>query len=192
MQTSFRSMVAAAAVLAVAGVAQAHQSVYLAFLSGPNEAPPNSSPATGNVTVTVDMDLVTMRVQASFSGLLGNTTVCHIHGLTALPGVGTAGVMTQTPTFPGFPVGVTSGTYDATFDLTLASSYNPAFITASGGTVSGAMNRLIQSLDEGRAYFNLHTSQFPGGEIRGFLVPTPGAAAVLGMAGLVAMRRRRA
>jgi hypothetical protein len=192
MQNSFRSMVAAAAVLAVAGVAQAHQSVYLAFLSGPNEAPPNSSPATGNVTVTVDMDLVTMRVQASFSGLLGNTTVCHIHGLTALPGVGTAGVMTQTPTFPGFPVGVTSGTYDATFDLTLASSYNPAFITASGGTVSGAMNRLIQSLDEGRAYFNLHTSQFPGGEIRGFLVPTPGAAAVLGMAGLVAMRRRRA
>jgi len=192
MQSSFRSMVAAAAVLAVAGVAQAHQSVYLAFLSGPNEAPPNSSPATGNVTVTVDMDLVTMRVQASFSGLLGNTTVCHIHGLTALPGVGTAGVMTQTPTFPGFPVGVTSGTYDATFDLTLASSYNPAFITASGGTVSGAMNRLIQSLDEGRAYFNLHTSQFPGGEIRGFLVPTPGAAAVLGMAGLVAMRRRRA
>jgi hypothetical protein len=133
-----------------------------------------------------------MRVQASFSGLLGNTTVCHIHGLTALPGVGTAGVMTQTPTFPGFPVGVTSGTYDATFDLTLASSYNPAFITASGGTVSGAMNRLIQSLDEGRAYFNLHTSQFPAGEIRGFLVPTPGAAAVLGMAGLVAMRRRRA
>jgi hypothetical protein len=192
MQNSFRSMVAAAAVLAVAGVAQAHQSVYLAFLSGPNEAPPNSSPATGNVTVTVDMDMVTMRVQASFSGLLGNTTVCHIHGLTALPGVGTAGVMTQTPTFPGFPVGVTSGTYDATFDLTLASSYNPAFITASGGTVSGAMNRLIQSLDEGRAYFNLHTSQFPAGEIRGFLVPTPGAAAVLGMAGLVAMRRRRA
>ncbi len=192
MQTSFRSMVAAAAVLAVAGVAQAHVEVFTAFLSGANEAPVNTSPASGFTTVTLDLDLATLRVQVDFTGLLGNVSACHIHGLTALPGVGTAGVMTPTPTFPGFPSGVRAGSYDATLDLTLASSYNAAFITASGGTVSGAFNRLVQSLEEGRAYLNVHSQAFPGGEIRGFLVPTPGAAAVLGMAGLVAMRRRRA
>jgi hypothetical protein len=101
--------------------------------------------------------------------------------------------MTPTPTFPNFPLGGTAGTYDQTFDLTQASSYNQSFITASGGTVSLAMNRMLLSFEEGRAYLNIHTTAFPGGEIRGFLiaVPAPATGAVLAMAGLVAARRRR-
>ncbi|MBL8746529.1 MAG: CHRD domain-containing protein [Phycisphaerae bacterium] len=43
----------------------------------------------------------------------------------------------------------------------------------------------------GNAYYNLHTSAFPGGEIRGQVVPTPGALALVGLGGLVAARRRR-
>ena len=39
------------------------------------------------------------------------------------------------PTFLGFPLGVTSGTYDQAFDLAAAGNYNPAFITSHGGTV---------------------------------------------------------
>jgi hypothetical protein len=147
--------------------------MFQAILSGPAEAPPNASPGIGTAQVTLDLDLVTMRVEVQFSGLVGTTTASHIHAPTALAGTGTAAVATQLPTFTGFPSGVTSGAYDQTFDLTLASSYNPSFITASGGTVSGALNALIFALEDGKAYLNVHTTAFPGGEIRGFLTPVP-------------------
>ncbi len=116
-----------------------------------------------------------MRVEASFSGLLGNVTASHIHCCTALPSAGTIGVATPIPSFPGFPSGVTAGTYDQTFDLTAASSYNPAFVTNNGGTLSTAMNTLLAGIGAGKSYLNIHTSQFPGGEIRGFLQPVPEA-----------------
>lgn len=185
-------LVSVAALLATAGAAQAHIEVYTAVLSGPAEAPPNASPGTGFATVTFDLDLATMRVEATFSQLLGTTTAAHTHGPTALPGVGTAGVMTVLPSYIGFPLGVTVGAYDHTYDLTLASSYSAGFITSSGGTVALAMNRLIQSHRDGTAYFNVHSSVFPGGEIRGFLVPAPGGGlAMLCAGGLIAARRRR-
>jgi hypothetical protein len=84
-------------------------------------------------------------------------------------------VATTLPSFPGFPLGVTSGTFDNTFDLTMSSSYNPAFVTAQGGTVAGAEAALETALLAGKTYINIHTMNFPGGEIRGFLAAVPGA-----------------
>ncbi|UJP00244.1 MAG: CHRD domain-containing protein, partial [Nitrosomonas sp.] len=112
-----------------------------------------------------------MRVEANFSGLLGNVTAAHIHCCTD-PG-SNVGVATQLPSFDSFPLGVTAGTYDHTFNMALASSYNPAFITSHGGTVSSAFNDLVFGLDAGKAYLNIHTNLFPGGEIRGLLSPVP-------------------
>ena len=57
--------------------------------------------------------------------------------------------------------------------MSLASSYNPTFITNNGGTVSSAFNALVLGLDAGMAYLNIHTNLFPGGEIRGLLSPVP-------------------
>src|SRR5690606_8415367 len=100
------------------------------------------------------------------------------------------------PSFPDFPMGVTSGTYSRTFDLSLASSFNPAFITANGGTVAGAEKALVDGLIASSAYFNIHTDRFPGGEIRAnlLMVPEPSTYALL-LAGLAvvagAARRRR-
>ena len=153
--------------------------VYKARLSGLNEAPANNSPGTGTATVTVIG--TTMRVEASFSGLVpltpsglpSGTTAAHIHATTLAAGTGTAGVATTTPTFPGFPSGVTAGTYDRTLDMTLASSYNPAFITANGGTPLTAFAALKAAMDAGKSYFNIHSTAFGGGEIRGFLVMCP-------------------
>lgn len=186
------------ALVAFAPASRAHITIYEALLSGPAEAPSNASPGTGFARVTMDLDLVTMRVQVSFSGLLGTTTASHIHAPTVVAGSGTANVATQTPSFSGFPLGVTSGIYDQTFDMTLASSYRAGFITSNGGTVSGALNALVAALDDGKAYLNIHTSSFAAGEIRGFLqavAPEPGTLGLFGFAaltGIAIARRRRA
>jgi hypothetical protein len=152
---------------------------YFATLNGPNESPPNTSPGTGSALVTIDTVANTMLVQVSFKDLLGTTTASHIHCCTALPDTGTAGVATTTPSFTGFPIGVTSGAYDHTFNLTLAGSWNPAFITANGGTTTGAEAALLAGLAANKAYLNIHSKVHPGGEIRGFLfilAGTPGSA----------------
>ena len=159
--------------MATASTSRAGIIEYDAVLNGPSESPPNASPGTGFAEVDVDTTANTMRVQVSFSGLLGTTTASHIHSATAVPFTGTTGVATTTPTFTGFPLGVTSGTYDHTFDMTLGSSYNPAFITANGGTPASAEAALLPTFNNGTAYLNIHTTVVPGGEIRGFLIPVP-------------------
>jgi hypothetical protein len=184
-------VLAIAAGLTLAASVQADIIIFTANLDGPSESPPNASPGIGFAEVTWDTTAHTMRVEATFSGLLGTTTQAHIHAATAAPLTGTAGVATQVPSFAGFPLGVSSGSMDTTFDLTVASSFNPTFVTNNGGTLASAEAALFNALASGRAYFNIHSSVFGGGEIRGFLVPAPGAAATLALGGLLAARRRR-
>jgi hypothetical protein len=180
------SIFLAATIVVIAPVSQAQAAtfVFAANLTGANEAPPNASPGTGTALVTLDEMANTMRVEVTFSGLSGNTTAAHIHSPTATPGTGIAGVATALPTFPGFPLGVTSGNYDKTFDMTLASSYNPSFITANGGTTAIAEAALFNGIKSGKAYLNIHTTFRPGGEIRGFLVSVPEPSSTLGFLAL--------
>jgi hypothetical protein len=194
MKNSIRAAGIAAA-LVCATAAQAAITVYSVTLNGASESPPNASPGVGSGFVTIDTIANTMAVDLTFSGLLGTTTASHIHAPTAAPFTGTAGVATTTPTFTGFPLGVTSGSYSHTFDLLLASSYNPAYVTANGGTVAGAEAALLSSIASGQAYLNIHTTVVPGGEIRGFLIAVPEPATwmtmLLGFAAIGFVIRRR-
>jgi CHRD domain len=181
-----------------ASAAQALPIEFTTLLTGPSESPPNASTGTGFAEVDFDITAQSMRVQVSFSGLLGTTTASHIHCCTAIPSAGTAMVATTVPTFPDFPLGVTRGTYDQTFDMTMASSYNPAFVTAHGGTTALAETALFNGLFAGTEYLNIHTTVVPGGEIRGFLTPVPEpmsvvllASGLLGFGLLFRWRRNR-
>lgn len=167
---------------------------YTVVLDGPSESPPNASPGFGSATVSFDASAHTLAINMSFSGLLGTTTASHIHCCTASPGTGTGAVATQTPVFVGFPLGVTSGSYNNSWDTSLASTWNPSFITNHGGTTAGAEAAFGAGLAAGEAYLNIHTNVFPGGEIRGFLQPVPEPATwamlAIGMVPLLLRRRR--
>jgi len=185
--------------LVLAGTCFATTTTYTVSLSGAAEAVPTGSPGLGTATLVYDDLSHDLQLTMSFSGLLGITTAAHIHAATALPFTGTAGVATTTPSFSGFPSGVTAGSYSTVLDLDSLSSFNAAYVTAHGGTAGTARVDLVAALDSGKAYLNIHTRSFPAGEIRGFVVRVPEASStviLLGAAlsglGLLARARRRA
>lgn len=158
----------------------------------------SGSPGTGFVTVDLDTSAHTLSIDLNFGDLLGTTTVAHIHGPTATPGTGNAGVITEVPFFSGFPIGVTSGTYTHVFDSSNSSTWNPSFLSDNSFTTEEAEAALDSYLLAGTAYLNIHTTFNPAGEIRGFLAvsnPVPEPATLLlfvtGLAGLVGGRRLR-
>jgi hypothetical protein len=157
---------------------------YQAPLNGANENPATTSLATGFATVTIDDVANTIHLVVSFTGLTSNDTAAHIHCCVAQGG--NAGVATVPPAFPNFPLGVTSGAYNQTLSLIDPTTYNPAFITANGGTTASAEVVLLAGMAADQTYFNIHTSTNPGGEIRGFLVAVP-EPATWGLAGLALM-----
>ena len=197
MKHSLFSLALVAAMLVAAPLANASLIHLHVDLSPANEVPPTASQGTGVADLDLDTTAQTLAGHIVFSGLTSNTTAAHIHCCLASPfqtGVN-VGVATLVPAFPGFPLGVTSGTDDFLLNLALASSYNPAFITAQG-SLANAEAAFIAALQTGRTYLNIHTTQFGGGEIRGFVaVPEPMTASLLavGLAAVtfVARRRRR-
>ena len=160
------------ALLAVNASAAITQFGFVSGMNGANEVPSNAS--AGSVTInTLEFDdsvgsFGTFTVNLDFTGLSGNASAAHIHGFAA----------------PGANAGVLAG-------LT--------FTAATSGMVTGVWTltslEQVDGLFDGLTYINLHSTAFPGGELRGQLTPIPepsSFAALAGMAvlGMVASRRR--
>ncbi len=75
-----------------------------------------------------------------------------------------------------------SGSGPIVFDLDEVDKFHPELKTSDGGyiwniTASGAYSAsdIVTAMQQGRLYFNVHTVNFPGGEIRGFLTLVNGS-----------------
>jgi hypothetical protein len=112
--------------------------------SGANENPPNASTGTGLITGVFDPNSNALFYRINFSLLLAPTVAAHFHA-PAVPGTNAGVVYAHT----GFPLAVQAGTYSGTHTITALQE---------------------TQLLAGLWYSNIHTSQFPGGEIRAQIV----------------------
>jgi len=162
--------------------------IFSTTLSGANETPPVASGGSGSAVVTLVADI--LNVSITYTGLSAPGIAAHIHCC----GVGIAAPIAVP--FTTFTTGVTSGSFNASYDLTSISSYSTAFLMANGNTAASAETAFIAGLNGGQTYANVHSTAFPGGEIRGQLAAVPEPATVLLAGGVLAalalLRRRRA
>jgi len=179
---------------------QAKTTYFAATLSGETESPANDSAGTGWSQVVYDDIAHTLMISITFAGLGTPSIAAHIHASATASLLTNAPVAIDTPYLPGFPLGVTGyDNYNTTLLLTDPANFTPQFVMANGGTAAGAEAAFIMYMKTNHAYANVHTTEFGGGEIRGFYVEVPDTATTLGLLsfalgliGLVARRTRRA
>jgi CHRD domain len=151
---------------------------------------------TGYGTVTYNAAAQTLKVTLTFSGLESPTAAppgipgaAHIHFGTPTPPGGPILFPFAEPYTIDFPIGVTSGTYTTT--LTSASLLSDTVNGITGITFAEAVN----DIEEGETYFNIHTVEYPGGEIAGQITVVPEPAGLtlltLGLGGILAIARFR-
>jgi hypothetical protein len=172
--------------------ASAYPMLFGGTLSGANVAIPNTSLGTGTVLIVLDPTAETMQIDASFSGLTGTDTAAHIHCCSLTQS--SAGGATEFPSWPGFPLGVTQGTYvSPVFSLLTSSFYTPSFLTAQGG-LTQAEAALVSGIESGAAWYGMHTTTFPTGEIGTELLPASEPTSLIlvasALAGFSMIRRR--
>ena len=131
--------------------------IFQADLAGSNEVPARDTGATGGCGFVVEGDRVDFSI--STKALSSAVVGAHIHigaagsnGPVRVPFIGPnlAGTNTVTPfnaPNPGILIDGSFGSSDVTGGLTL--------------------NDVLTAMRSGNAYCNIHTTSFPGGEIRG-------------------------
>ncbi len=160
-------IVAAATLSSTTASADKRSGNFSARLSGYQEAPTTlSTEGFGFIRVKIDERNETLRYTLRYDDLEGAVTQAHIHfGAVALTGgisVWLCGNPPLTPP-PGTPTCPESGTVSGTLDA--ADVVGPA----SAGIEAGAFDELIDAIEAGAAYANVHSSLYQTGEIRGQL-----------------------
>jgi hypothetical protein len=153
---------AAVAMLLSPALASAQVVRMFATLHGGNETPAPGllTGAVGTAEVNVDTNASEIGVNLRLFNIPTGTTAGHIHA-------GAAGIAGPVIIDFTFPSGLTG---DQTINLRLGQAAFRARPEIGIATLADA----IQTITAGNAYVNIHTTQFPGGEIRGQLsVVTP-------------------
>lgn len=140
--------------------AQESEKKFSAKLSGKEEVPSNMSPSTGLAWIKITDDNIAYEVNVTD---MDKVNAAHIH----LAEAGKNGPIVLT-LFQGGPTEQVNGTV------------GEANVTASNfeGPMKGkAIIDFVTAIENGTTYVNVHTTDFPNGEIRGQLVDPSSAAA---------------
>ena len=163
--------IAMAGTLAFASV-HAEDKAFRAVLVGTQEVPAVSTAAHGGFALRLSPDGAALHYQLFYDGLEGDVTQAHIHvgqkdvngGISAFLcsnlGNGPAGTQPCPP-----PPASISGV------ITAADVIGPA----NQGVAAGEFAELVRAIRRGVAYANVHSTKFPGGEVRSQIdrVPVP-------------------
>jgi hypothetical protein len=115
---------------------------FTAVINAANEVPTNASPATGLGTCVLNNAQTQLTYTVVYSGLVASRTASHFHGPAA--------VGINAPVIFGIAgAGATSGTISGVWNLSATN---------------------VTQLFAGQLYLNIHSSTFPGGEIRGQVI----------------------
>ena len=171
----FAALAVGAAALAVAAYALAGGSGpgfnhLSATMSGYQEVPSISSTGTASFTADVAKDGQSVDWAMTYANLEGNVTQSHIHfgqrsvigGISVFLCTNLANGPAGTQLCPGPHDGAISGTF------------RPAQVIrpAGQGIAAGEWDELMNAIDAGKAYANIHSNIWPGGEIRAQLNET--------------------
>jgi hypothetical protein len=161
----FATLLIVAGTFAVAGIGGESKNVSSVTLIGYLEAPSISTGAVGTFEATIDDDAREIDYTLSYSGLEGDVRQAHIHFAQRSVSGGISAWLCQTAANPA-PAGTSppaclqSGTVSGTI--------RPSDVVgpAGQGIAAGEFEELVSAIRAGRAYANVHSAKFPGGEIR--------------------------
>jgi len=136
-----------------------------ASLRGFEEPPAVSSTGRGEFRARISPGGDSFNYTLSYTALEGNVAQAHIHlgqkgvngGISVFLCTNLGNGPAGTPLCPGTTEGTVSGT------ITAASVVGPA----PQGIAVGELAELLRAIDKNATYVNVHSSKFPGGEIRG-------------------------
>jgi len=137
------------------------------FLNGHKEVPVVSTTGKGSFSATINKEGTQIEYKLRYSGLEGTVTQAHIH---VGPQQNTGGIsvwLCSNLASPPTPAGVQACPTDA------AGGEVDGVITAvdvvgptAQGFDPGEFEQLLDAIRAGLTYVNVHSSKFPGGEIR--------------------------
>ena len=159
MRRVLMMMGAAVLTLGIAGSAQAQSMQFTAQMSGANETPGVLTGAYANATVTLDLGTQTVSWVIDVFNMPSGTNNAHFH-------VGGPGLAGPTVVNVAFPAGVSN-------DYRLSGSATAANLLVRADQGIRSWEDFLQALVGGQTYLNIHSVNFPGGEIRGQVLRVP-------------------
>ena len=147
--------------LTMAGYAAGKQMVKSDQMTGYQETPGVFSTGTGSFRAEIDDEAQMITFELRYSGLSAPALVSHIHFGNRFDAGGVSVFFCGGGGRPACPPGTTDEAV-VTGTITPANVIGPA----NQGIGPGQFDRLVQAIRDGMTYANVHTANFPAGEIR--------------------------